>query len=204
MTGSDGDTAFDRFRRSMDIGYEQWHDGIGYDLAALADADAGQRADIERLLVGRAGNDWRDVEALAALATPAADRALADAFVAAGPEIRVAILRDARRVVPADRFAPELVRLIDECDVGTGMTQVLLLVEDHHPPEVIAALLRGTLDPGRSVAVHYAAMLLFLHGKATEPFDWDVRPFVLRFNTPDADERQAAHRELRDRIGVPG
>ena len=24
----------------MDIGYEEWHDGIGYDLEALADADA--------------------------------------------------------------------------------------------------------------------------------------------------------------------
>lgn len=195
------DSPYDRFRRSMDIGFEEWHDGIGYDLDALAAATPEDRMAIEALLVPRAGNDWRDVEALAALASPTADRALADAFGSAGPEIRVAILRDARHVIPAERVVPELVRLVDECDLGSGMTHVLTLVEEIHPPEVVDALLRGTLDPQRSTPVHYAAMLLYLHGEATEPFDWDVRPFVLRFSGTPPDERQAAYRELCERIG---
>ena len=143
---------YERFRRSMDIGFEEWHDGIGYDLDALAEATPEDRTAIETLLVPRAGNDWRDVEALAALGTPGANRALADAFATAGPEIRVAILR-------------------------------------------------GTLDEHRSVPVHYAAMLLYLHGQAAEPFDWEVRPFVLRFAGSGPDERRAAYRELCQRIG---
>ena len=49
--------------------------------------------------------------------------------------------------------------------------------------------------------VHYAAMLLYLHGQAAEPFDWEVRPFVLRFADSGPDERQAAYRELCERIG---
>jgi hypothetical protein len=192
---------YERFRRSMDIGFEQWHDGIGYDLDALAEASPEDRTAIETLLVPRAGNDWRDIEALAALGTPRADRALADAFATAGPEIRVAILRDAPHVIPADRVDAELVRLVDECDLGLGMTHVLTLVEDLHPPAVVDALLRGTLDEHRSVPVHYAAMLLYLHGQAAEPFDWEVRPFVLRFADSGPDERQAAYRELCERIG---
>jgi hypothetical protein len=192
---------YERFRRSMDIGFEEWHDGIGYDLDALAEASPEDRTAIETLLVPRAGNDWRDIEALAALGTPRADRALADAFATAGPEIRVAILRDAPHVIPADRVDAELVRLVDECDLGLGMTHVLTLVEDLHPPAVVDALLRGTLDEHRSVPVHYAAMLLYLHGQAAEPFDWEVRPFVLRFADSGPDERQAAYRELCERIG---
>jgi len=192
---------YERFRRSMDIGYEEWHDGIGYDLDALAEANPEDRAAIEALLVPRAGNDWRDVEALAAIGSPAADRALLEAFRTAGPDIRVAILRDARHVVPADRLVPEVVRLVDECDLGSGMTHVLTLVEDVHPPEVVDALLRGTLDQERSVPVHYAAMLLYLHGQSSEPFDWEVRPFVLQFTGTGPEERLLAYRELCHRIG---
>ena len=194
-------TPYERFRSSMDIGFEQWHDGIGYDLDALAEAGPADRLAIERLLIGRAGNDWRDVEALAALGTPTAIAALTAAFRTAGPEIRVAILRDAPEALAADAYDAELVRLIDECDVTNAMTHVLLIVEDHHPPAVIDALLRGTLDLDRSVAVHYAAMLLYLHGAAAEPFDWEVRPFVLEFNTPDPNARRSCYEELCRRIG---
>ena len=93
-------------------------------------------------------------------------------------------------------------RLVDECDLGDGMTKVLLLVEDDHPPAVIDALLRGTLDLERQVPIHFAALLLYLHGQAAEPFDWDVRPFVLGFTTTDPAERRSVHEELCARIGV--
>jgi hypothetical protein len=59
--------AYDRFIKSMQVGYDQWHDGIGYDLDALAALTADERADARKLLAGRAGRDWRDVEALEAL-----------------------------------------------------------------------------------------------------------------------------------------
>jgi hypothetical protein len=43
---------------------------------------------------------------------------------------------------------------------------------------------------------------MFLYGKAKEPFDWDIRPFVLRFATHDPAERRAVYEELCQRIGV--
>jgi len=45
-------------------------------------------------------------------------------------------------------------------------------------------------------------MLLFVHGQADSSFDWDQRPFFLKFNTADRTEREAMFRELCDRIGV--
>jgi hypothetical protein len=44
--------------------------------------------------------------------------------------------------------------------------------------------------------------LFFLHGKSKEQFDWDHRPFFLRFNTTDRNEREAVFREMCETIGV--
>ena len=74
-------------------------------------------------------------------------------------------------------------------------------VEEFHPPAVIDALLRGVLKRDGETAVHYAAMLMFIYGKATSSFDWEHRPFFLQFNTDDRHERQTAYRELCARIG---
>jgi len=53
---------------------------------------------------------------------------------------------------------------------------------------------------GGDIAVHYAAMLMFIHGKAKSAFDWDLRPFFLRFNTEAPHERALACLELCARI----
>jgi hypothetical protein len=45
-------------------------------------------------------------------------------------------------------------------------------------------------------------MLAFLHGKASEPFDWQQRPFFLRFHTEDRREREAVFRELCAKLGI--
>lgn len=50
--------------------------------------------------------------------------------------------------------------------------------------------------------VHFAAMLMFLHGQAASAFDWDLRPFFLEFNTDDGAKRRALFRDLCTRIGV--
>jgi len=56
-----------RFRLSMEIDYEKWHDGVGYDVDLLAHAGPQDRQAIEDLLIARQCRDWRDVEALTAL-----------------------------------------------------------------------------------------------------------------------------------------
>ena len=39
----------DRFRESMIMNHERWHDGAGYDLALLATASVEDRAAIDRI-----------------------------------------------------------------------------------------------------------------------------------------------------------
>jgi len=88
-----------RFIESMNIDYEKWHDGIGYDLRALEEADKKERKAIERILVNRNPKDWRDIEALAILDTPGARSALLVAVLGGINEVNMAVLR----------YAPELV-----------------------------------------------------------------------------------------------
>ena len=52
------------------------------------------------------------------------------------------------------------------------------------------------------MAVHFAAMLLFLHGQADSPCDMAQRPFLLHFNTGDRTAREAAFAELCRRISL--
>ena len=51
--------AVSRFRASMNIDYEKWHDGIGYDLDALRAASNGERAEAFSALCEKIGVDAR-------------------------------------------------------------------------------------------------------------------------------------------------
>jgi hypothetical protein len=62
-------------------------------------------------------------------------------------------------------------------------------------------MLRRIARDSGVAAVHFAALLLYLHGLASEPFDWEQRPFFLRFNSDDACDRRAAFVELCQKIG---
>lgn len=195
-------TALERFEQSRHRNHERWHDGIGYDLAALARADGDERRLIEERLLRQQPRTWHDIEALAALDTPRARAAILAALDDPDPMVRAAVTRHAATLVTeADRTAT-LVRGLESGEFYGGLTQVLDQVEEFHPPAVIDALFRGVLAREGEIAVHFAAMLMFLHGTATEPFDWDHRPFYLTFHTEDRAEREAAFRELCHQLAV--
>ncbi len=89
---------FLRFHKSMHIGYEQWHDGIGYDLEALRQLAADERQLAEDILVSRKAADWRDIEALDCLGSPRALKEIEDALKCADLSVRIeAAERLARR-----------------------------------------------------------------------------------------------------------
>ncbi len=190
-----------RFADSMHIDYEKWHDGIGYNVTLINEANAADKAAIESLLLSRGAQGWREVEALATLDTPHARTALLSAASSADTEIRMAVSRFAPQLIPTDKKVASLVAALETGEFYGGLTQAMQQVEHLHPPEVIDALFRGILQRSGDVACHFAAMLLFLHGKADEPFDWNHRPFFLRFNTENRAERQAAFQELVKRTG---
>lgn len=192
---------------SREIDYERWREGTGYDLAALARMTPAERASVETSLL-HGLRDWRDVQALAALDTPRARAALRRALEEGSDALRMAVLREAPQLVAADARGSAartraLVQALATAELYGGLSQALDEVESFHPPAVMEALWRGLRERDGATAVHYAAMLSYLHGAAAEPFDWAQRPFFLTFHTEDAAERAAAIAELRRRLALP-
>jgi len=192
----------ERFLASMTGSLEQWRDGVGYDLEALAEASEEERSVIEAAVLRHEPRGWQDIEAMAALDTPPARYAMRAARDDPDPQVRAAVLRHAEAAMLTDEERTALmVEGLETAEFYGGLTQFLDQVEEWHPAPVLDALFRGARHREGEVAVHFAAMLMYLHGKAAEAFDWELRPFFLRFNTEDQAEREAAYKELRERVG---
>ena len=196
----DQESMVDRFKRSARIDAEHWRDPQ-HDLMAIQMATPTERDAIEDFLIVRGVQHFIDAEALALLDTPRARKALRDAFQSGTTEVRAAISHLAPHLINEDRRITELIQRIDECDPYNGLSLTLTQIESLHPPEVIHALLRRIAsDPGVA-ATHFAGMVLYLHGQASEPFDWAHRPFLLRFNPGDEPDRRQAFSDLCVKIG---
>ena len=182
---------------STEIDYDRWKEGEGYDLAALGALEGRERDDVEQWLFDRAGNDWRDLQALLAIGTDRARAAVIEQLRRGKLEQRLAAARyladDAS--LAADREAA-IVAGLEKAVIFEGLSIALDLATDERTPAMMDALFRAALRDDGGAAVHAAARLAYIHGVAKEPFDWELRPLFLRFNTPDRDERAAAFREL--------
>jgi hypothetical protein len=201
-TAAKAKTAVERFRDSMVIDYMKWHEGVGYDLGIIKAATPGELAEIEDLLVHRPVSDWRDVQALAAVNSPRARILLSQALKSNDHELATAVIDYAPDLVSEEERVATLVAALEQSEIYGGLTQALLQIEEFHPPKIIDALFRGVLARDGAAAVHFSAMLMFLHGKAETSFDWDQRPFFLKFHTEVNAERQSAFRELCEKLGV--
>jgi len=199
---TDPNSAAGRFERSMELDYVRWHDGDSYDLDAIAQASPADRAVIESLLLRHGITDWRDVEALAALATPSAQAAIKAAWNHASPRIRSAIVSYSPDLIPEPERIRSLVEILETASLDNGLSQAIDLAQEIHPQPVIDALLRGTVRRRGEVAINFAGLLLFLHGKAESAFDWNQRPFLSRFNNENSQDRRAVFLELCAKIGV--
>ena len=196
------ESALARFERSLFIDYEQWHDGVGYDVATLRELTADERRRIEARLTPPDG--WRDVEALAVLAKLGSDSARAElrrVSAAGSSEVRLAVLRYAPELVDETARTTALVEALDGATAFDSFTTTLEQVAAFHPRPVIDALWRGLETRQGEVASHYAGMIAFLHGKADSSFDWSMRPLLLEFKTEDAAARRAAIQKLRTFVG---
>jgi hypothetical protein len=182
--------------------YERWHDGIGYDLEALAQFSAEERVEIEEWLIRRDA-EWRDLEALAALGTPRAMAEVRSNLVGGSTESRlfaVRLLAADPDIGPAREAA--IIDGLATTQFGTGLSAALDMAVEHPTPAVIDALFRCARGDNPTASVHAAAHLAYLHGRAREPFDWDRRPFFLRFGSDDAADRRTAFIELCGECGV--
>ena len=195
-------TPLQRFEKSMIIDFEKWHDGIGYDLDALKLASPSEREAIEQMLITHYPRDWRDIEALATIKTKNAEKTIRNAMKDPNPDVRVAVTRFAPNLVTNSEHTQSIIDALQSAKIFGGLSQVLDDVETYHPEEVKEALIAGLLSREGDVAVLFAAMLFYLFGKAKEPFDMNQRPFFLRFNTENRDERTAAFKELCEKLKI--
>ena len=194
--------AYDRFVASMKLGYVEWHDGISYDIDALDKVHGDERQELEALLIANKDSDWRYSEALGRIGSPKAWDALFASTKGPNREVR---FRAAEILHAAGRF-PDLSDLVVESihnsKIGDGFAEGMRWAAQYKTPVVVTALLEELLNPSNKNAVHFAAMLYFLFGKAKEPFDWQYRPFFLKFLTNDPQERRALFDELCSAIGI--
>ncbi len=193
---------YPRFLESMKIDFDKWHDGVGYDLEALYEMSPEERISAESIIISRSPWDWRDIEALAQLDTSRSRDCLRKASKGGDREVRLSVVQFGAEVLTEEEIAVILVEALENADLSNGLSQALDLVEDHHPKEVEEVLIKGVMARKGDVAYHFASMLLIIHGKIESPYDPSMRPFLLRFNTEDREERGAANKELMDLIGI--
>jgi hypothetical protein len=192
-----GSAAYERFLASTEINYDRWKEGEGYDLEALGSLEGRELLDVEQWLFDRAGNDWRDLQALMAIGSDRARAAVLEQLRRGKTEQRLWAARylSDDPLLAADREAA-VVRGLGTALFYGGLSLALDMAIEERTPAMIDALFRAALRDEGEAAVHAAARLAYVHGKAKEPFDWELRPLFLRFNTPDREERAAAFRDL--------
>jgi hypothetical protein len=195
-------TPLQRFEVSMQIGFEEWHDGIGYDIEAIKIAPQIERDAIEQILINHSPRDWRDIEALAVINTKCARKAIKEAIKDPNPIVRVAVTRFARNLVTDNERSQIITDALQNAEIFGGLSQVLNEVDRYHPEGVKEALIKGLLNRKGDVAVHFAAMLFYLYGEAKETFDMKQRPFFLRFNTEDGKERIEVFLEICQKLKI--
>lgn len=196
--------ALKRFKLSMQPSYEQWHDGIPWDLEALKQLEAEELAEVEASLVRRV-DDWRVIEALDAIGSPPALTAIERALGHERLEVRIpaAECLARRELIDAARIEAILIQALAEATITNGMVMTFRFVQQHPTPAVLRRLLTCARSGHPDVRVHAAALVQFLHGKARSDFDMSKRAFYLRFNAKDPAERERAYAELCESIGVP-
>jgi len=184
----------------MKINYEKWHDGIGCDLEALDQMSLEDRDKVVDILRDfNESNAWQNLEALNHINSSKAKDAIKSALQHPSLQVRIS----ASRFASGEEKKREdiLIEAIKDSEIYEGLSQALDQIETFHPQGVVDALLRGLLDRN-SEAVNFAGMLYFIFGKADTSFDWDHRPFFLRFNTEDRTDKEKAFVEFCNVIGV--
>jgi len=187
----------EQFRASMEMNHQRWHDGTGYDLSLIAKATPEEHAEIESLMLRQPVSDWRIVEGLSHLRTPAATVRLQSSLASSRDHnVKMAITQYAGDLISPEERTTAIISALREAPLVQGLHRALQQIPDFHPREIIHELHQATLKREGDVAVHCAALLLFLHGKSGSIFDSAHRIFLSRFATKNTDERAAAHQEL--------
>lgn len=200
--------AYTRFRESMKIDYDAWKDGTPYDIAALSGIAPEERDLLTDELCAKSSLDWRDVEALRALATP---RAIKRVGTAAEKQTDGAGIEAFMDDIAAQGWTPDIeTRFIEKLERAMSMTGALdrlyEIAQAHPTPAVMKQLMRNARIAG-DATVRYSTggFLLELTGHVDTryTFDPDIRPNLLDLNSDDYKTYKAAVAWLEQKVANP-
>ena len=119
-TQSPSISSIQRFKKSMAIDYEKWHDGIGYDLEAIKLASPSECKAIEQILIHHSPRDWRDIEALAQIDTVSSRKTIKNAMNDPDPDVRIAVTRFAPNSLTNSERSQSLIKALESAEIFGG------------------------------------------------------------------------------------
>lgn len=189
---------FHRFKDSMIIDYEQWHDGVGYDVSLIAQMSEADRQSVEDLILSGGLKDWRDLETLHVLRTERAWAAIVSARTGPVEELRLAAMDYGPQ--PDEDVMEEqvLAGLNDPKRMGAAIDSASDCPTHAVKERLIEVARTADLPYGYSAA----ATLYEIAGLIDSRWDMAHRDFFLRFSAPPGPERDEATAELRKKIDL--
>jgi hypothetical protein len=200
--------AYTRFKQSMILDYDKWKEGTPYDIAALSDITDEEHTLITNEICERSSLDWRDVEALRALATPKAIARIGKAAEKQTDGAGIEAFMDdiAREGWTAD-IETRFIEKLERAASMTGALDRLYEIAEAHPTSAVRTQLLRNARISSDQTVRYAmgAFLLYLAGHVDSRyvFDTDHRPHLLDLNSDDYKTYKAAVAWLEDKIANP-
>jgi hypothetical protein len=188
----------------MQIGYEQWHDGVGYDMDAFATMTPSEREEAAAEARAKSNLDWRDMEILGAHGGQNSIERLRHLLVdgtpsSAGWALRVLI--DTGHT-PGSVPDVQLAHILERIQTVDEVMPALDLAEHHGGPMTRLQLLRG-IQFRPAISVNFADTLLKICGVGGDmpAFDPQLRPIILQLLRRDAS-RDTALAEICRLIGI--
>jgi hypothetical protein len=119
--------AYERFLKSTNIGYEQWHDGIGYDLDAFAQMTLEEKERVVRDFRAKGSLDWRDMEILKLSGDRESFDKLRDVLATGSIDERASALRELIDMGKMSGSVPDvqLAHVLDAINGIAGLTTAL-------------------------------------------------------------------------------
>lgn len=207
---SEESPALKKFRKSMIMDFDKWHDGIGYDMATFATLSDEEKQIIIREICAKGKNlDWRDMEVLKYDKSAASFDQLRDVLAGGSCQERAHALSDLYDMgkMTDSVFDVQLAHILDDVAEKDDLTMPLLLVDENAGPHTRAALERGVRQRPE-IALHFAAKLLDiagLGGPTTAGFNPKYRPTLLKLlPKQDPAERRQAIEQVFAWLGSKG